>query len=232
MTPTSPDSFEKRGWFQRFGFFLGLAGVAVIVAVIFVGQSLFSKKAAPPHKAPEVTMVKIVSAPPPPPPPPPPPQKMLEEKMIEQAPVDDSESKPEQSAAPAVADVGTSIKGEGGSDAFGLSGSRKGGTLGGSGAARSAASRWGWYAGEVQSVVGDALRRHPRTRDANFRIEVRIWPDLTGRVTRAQLVRSTGDAAIDEAIRTEVLAGLQLKEAPPAGMPVPIVMRLTARRPN
>ena len=34
------------------------------------------------------------------------------------------------------------------------------------------------------------------------------------------------------AIKDEVLAGLQLREPPPEDMPVPIVMRLNARRPN
>ena len=152
--------------------------------------------------------------------------------MIEQAPIDDSEARPDEPAAPVSADLGTSIKGNGGSDAFGLTANKGGGRIGGGSAARSAASRWGWYAGQVQTTVGEALRRNARTRDASFRIEVRIWPDLTGRVTRAQLVRSTGDAKLDAAIRTEVLAGLQLKDPPPDGMPLPIIMRLTARRPD
>ena len=231
-TQPRDDAHSERGFFQRFGFAIGIVAVLAIVGLIFAGQSLFAKKTPPPRKTAEVTMVKIVSTPPPPPPPPPQPQKMPEEKMIEQAPVDDSAAKPDDAPAPAAADVGTSIKGDGGNDGFGLTANRGGGTIGGTGAARTAASRWGWYAGDVQSVVSEALRRHPRTRDADFRIEVRIWPDLTGRVTRAQLVRSTGDAKVDEVIRSEILAGLQLKDPPPAGMPLPIVMRLTARRPK
>ena len=232
MAPlTVTDTAEERGFLQRFGFALGILGVLVVGVVIFVGQS-FGRSGPPRHKLPEVEMVKIVSTPPPAPPPPPPPPKLVEDKMVEQAPVDDSEAKPEENAAPPAADLGTGIKGTGGPDAFGLSGNRNGGAIGGTGAARAAASRWGWYAGEVQAAVSEALRKHPRTRDASFRIEARIWPDLTGRVTRAQLVRSTGDAKVDETIRHEVLVGLQLKDAPPDGMPLPIVMRLTARRPN
>ena len=52
------------------------------------------------------------------------------------------------------------------------------------------------------------------------------------RVTRASLVSSTGDPAVDAAIKADVLTGLQLDAPPPEGMPLPIVMRLTARRPN
>ena len=230
MAPvTLNDTAEQRGFFQRFGFLLGILGVLVVGAVIFVGQS-FARSGPPARKMPEVVMVRIVSTPPPPPPPPPPQQKLAEDKMVEQAPVDDSEAKPEENSAPPAADLGTSIKG-GAPDGFGLTGNRNGGVLGDSGA-RSGGSRWGWYASEVQATVSDELRRNPRTRDAAFRIEVRVWPDLTGRLTRVALANSTGDAAVDTAIKTEVLAGLQLKGPPPPGMPLPIVLRLTARRPN
>ena len=151
--------------------------------------------------------------------------------MVEQMPVDANEEKPDDTAPAPVADLGTSITGPGGSDAFGLSGNRGGGGLG-TGGSRSSGSRWGWYAAQVQTTIGDALRKNSRTREASFRIEVRVWPDLTGRIARAQVVGTTGEAAVDAAIKAEVLTGLQLKEPPPADMPLPIVMRLTARRPN
>jgi len=61
---------------------------------------------------------------------------------------------------------------------------------------------------------------------------VRIWPDNTGRITRATLASSTGDAALDAALRDDVLSGLQLSEPPPADMPLPIVMQLTAKKPS
>ena len=231
MPPPDESNYEeKRSVFQRFGFALGIVAVLLVVAVIFVGQS-FSGKKKPPHKVPEVTMVKIISTPPPPPPPPPPQPKIAEEKMVEQVQVDDAEAKPEENAALPGSDLGTSITGNGGPDAFGLTGSRGNGSLGGGGA-RGSGSRWGWYAGQVQATIAEALRKNSRTREANFRVEVRIWPDLTGRITRAQLVGSTGDSGIDAAIKADVLAGLQLKEPPPAGMPLPIVMRLRANRPN
>jgi periplasmic protein TonB len=37
---------------------------------------------------------------------------------------------------------------------------------------------------------------------------------------------------MDEAIKTEVLTGLQLQQPPPPDMPMPMLLRLTARRPN
>ena len=221
---------EERSWVQRFGFVLGLGAVGVVVGVIFLGKSL-AKGSAAPSKMPEVTMVKILAAPPPPPPPPPPQPKLVEEKMVEQIPVEANEAKPEESTPAPAADLGTSITGPGGADGFGLGSNRGAGVLGGS-TTRGSGSKWGWYAAQVQTTISDALRKNARTREASFRLEVRVWPDLTGRIGRAQIVGSSGDAAVDAAIKSDVLTGLQLSEPPPAGMPLPIVLRLTARRTN
>jgi hypothetical protein len=50
-------------------------------------------------------------------------------------------------------------------------------------------------------------------------------------VTRVKLEGPTRDAAIDQAI-AETLTGLQLQEPPPKDMPMPIFMRIAARRPS
>ena len=223
------EAAEDRSFVKRFGLVLSLAAVGLVVAVIFLGKSLAKANSAP-SKMPEVTMVKILATPPPPPPPPAQP-KLVEEKMVEQMPVDANEAKPEESAPAPSADLGTSITGPGGADGFGLGGNRGTGALDGS-ATRGSGSKWGWYAAQVQVTISDALRKNVRTREASFRLEVRVWPDITGRIGRAQLVGSSGDAAVDAAIRSDVLTGLQLSEPPPFGMPLPIVLRLTARRTN
>ncbi len=220
---------EKRGFFQRYGFALGVLGIAAVVGIIFAGQSLGGHHKSS-HKAPEVTMVRINPQALPPPPPPPPPPQTIEQKMVEQAPVDDTEQKPDEQPAPAQADLGTGIQGNGPPDAFGLGGAG-GGRIGG-GKARSSGSRWGWYAAQVQRAIGDAVQRNAGTRNADFRVDVRIWPDITGRVTRAQLAGTTGDRAVDAALKNEVLVGLRLQEPPPRDLPLPIVLRVTARRPN
>jgi TonB family protein len=63
-------------------------------------------------------------------------------------------------------------------------------------------------------------------------VTVRVWVDSAGRVTRAILAGSSGRAELDSALKNEVLAGLQLQSPPPEGMPMPIVMRISAKRPN
>ena len=93
-------------------------------------------------------------------------------------------------------------------------------------------SKYGLYSGQVQSRVVDALRNHKKTRAAALDIKVRIWLDATGRVSRATISGTSGKADVDAAIRDEILTGLQLQNPPPEGMPMPIVMRISAARPN
>lgn len=148
--------------------------------------------------------------------------------MIEQEPLteDDLKQEPPPEQPP---DLGTGVVGNGPDDGFGLSKSGNG-MIGGGGGDSNPRSKWGWYAAEVNSTISDALRKNKRLRTSRMRVTVRVWPDNTGRITKAQLAESTGDSAMDQVITDEVLTGLQLKTPPPSGMPSPIVLRISARR--
>lgn len=233
---------ENPTFLQRHRFAVGfVAFIAVLGAAVAIGMQVLGNHGAP-AKANQVTMIKLLPPPPTPPPTPPPqvqPQPTVQQ-MIEQKQMMEPETKPEKehkrdeppkAHEKAPGPLGLNAKGEGKGDAFGLVGKPGGNGLFGNGDG-GGGSRWGWYAGEVQARVEDALQKNSRTRTAAIRLEVRIWPDTTGRIARAELVGSTGDAALDAAIKNQVLTGLQLQEPPPAGMPLPIVMRLTARRPQ
>lgn len=154
--------------------------------------------------------------------------------MMDQVPVSQPESKPEPKpeAPKAPGPIGTGIKGNGPPDGFGLGYGAGNGLIGGGSGRGVGGSRFGWYAGEVQTAIQQALQQNPKTRDAKGVITVRIWPDRMGRITRASLANSTGDPALDDAIKNQVLTGLTLQEPPPKDMPLPIVMRITAKRPN
>ena len=222
------DSFVSRNRMKLIVTGILLAGIGVY----------FMPKPKGSGPARKVEKMVVVQVPPPPPPkmlPPPPPKvQPPPEKMEKQAPV---EEKPKE-AAPKKADnppqtLATGIKGDGPGSGLSSSGNGLGGgnfiggPKGGGGG-----GKWDHYAGQVQSKISDALRRHPKTKSASIaRLEVRIWPDGTGRVTRAQLANSTGDSAMDSAIQDQVLTGLQLAEPPPAGMKMPIILRLSASRP-
>jgi len=193
----------------------------------------------PPRQVREITIVNII----PPPPPPPPPPQMPEQKMIEQPkmaepefkedkpiekPVDEPVKDAKNSDPPGPLALDAKPVGPG--DVFGLAGKPGGSPYGGAGGG--GGSRWGWYASIVQSQIESALRANPRTRNAVMQLQIRLWADGTGRVNRVQLVSSTGSSDLDATIRNDVLGSLMLREPPPRDMPMPMVTRVTARRPS
>jgi periplasmic protein TonB len=224
--PTTDDSFwedeEVKGWRKY--------RPMIIVAVLSVGgfiaaQRMLSKGAEGPVAQQEVQTFKILAAPPPPPPPPPPPEAPKETAMVKEIEEEPEDSDP----TPAIA---TALKGPAGGPNMGL----KTGSTGSSFAQRSAISaerlKWKNYSAQAANRIESALRMHPRTKTARLSMEVRVWPDSTGRITRVTLGGSTGDSALDAAIRDEVLTNLQLSQPPPEGMPTPIILRVTGKRPN
>ncbi len=216
-----------------------LPWVILVIALLVGGIWAVSRGGSGAPKAPvaEETMTITLPpppAPPPPPPPPPPPTEPPppeEEEMIAQEPVAEEEEQPEEPSAdpPPDLDLGPGSAG-GTGPAIGGGGGGKG-RLGGTGK-RGSSSKFGWYAAKVQSTIREALARNSSTRTATFSsLTVKVWADSSGRITRAQLVGSSGNPAVDQAIRNSVLNGLQLPQGPPADMPMPINLRISARKP-
>jgi periplasmic protein TonB len=227
--PTASRPTRERNSSLRYGTALvviaGLFGVAVF---FLVGHD----DMPPPRQVRELTVVNIV----PPPPPPPPPPPMPEQKMIEQPKMAEPELKEEKQVETPKDEPSKEAKTDlppekPGLDApVGPNGSfPKGGGGGGGGGG---GSRWGWYASIVQVQIEAALRANSRTRNATMQVQIRLWADASGRVNRIQLVSSTGDAELDAVIRNDVLGSLVLREPPPKDMPMPMVTRVTARRPS
>lgn len=156
--------------------------------------------------------------------------KMVEQEMPEDQPVEKPVDEPVKDAknqeppGPLALDA----KATGPGDLFNLGskvgGSPYGGRGGGGG------SRWGWYASIVQTQIEAALRANEKTRSAVTQVQVRLWADGNGRISRVELASSTGNAELDAAIRNEVLGRLTLREPPPNDMPMPMVTRVTMRR--
>lgn len=216
--------------------FIGVMLAVVLLGGIFSFLSTGGKNTRKAVKREEIITITPMPPPPPPPPPPPkveppPPEDQPEEEMIAQEPVAEDEPPPEDAPpeAPPSEDLGTGIAGNG--PDMGLTGKGSGGgnRIGGNGR-RGGGSKFGWYAAKVQASIADAMRKNPITRNATMSgLEVRIWPDSSGRITRAQLVGTSGNPAVDQAIKNQVLTGYQL-QAPPADMPTPIVLSLNARK--
>jgi TonB family protein len=82
----------------------------------------------------------------------------------------------------------------------------------------------------VQAQIQEAIGANPKLRTAALQVRARVWADATGRVTRVQIVTSSGDAELDAALNHEVLSTLTLREPPPRDMPMPIVMQIIERK--
>jgi periplasmic protein TonB len=217
-------------------------GLILVCLVVIAGGAAFlflrHDDLPPPRQVREITVVKILPPPPPPPPPPPmPEQKMIEQpKMAEQEfkedkPVERPKEKPMQDskADEPPGPLSLDAKAVGPGDLFNLGGKPGGSPYGGG---QSGGSRWGWYASIVQAQIESAFRANQKTRSASMRVEIRIWADSSGRVTRVQLSSSTGSPDLDATIRNDVLGHLTLREPPPKDMPMPMVTRVTERRPS
>ena len=114
----------------------------------------------------------------------------MKQEIIEDKPVETPKDEPPKDAKndePPPGPLALDAEGQGPGDGFDLGGKPGGkGFLGGGGGG--GGSRWGWYAGMVQSQIESALRANQKTRNAVMRVQVRLWSDGTGRVNRVQLV--------------------------------------------
>ncbi len=209
------------------------AGALLVVGAL--GYFLFGKS-EPRRASPSAPQVVKISVPPPPPPPPPPkPKTTPDAPPPPDAPqmVAETAAEPDPApAAPASADapLGTGIKGDG-PDSFGL-GTGGGGGGGGSRLASSGGgTRWAGYGSSVKTRVLDAIRADDRTRFADGQVELGLWLDAEGRVTRVAVRRSTAADTATQALRGDLLVGLRILP-PPSDMPQPIWLRTTLRAAN
>jgi len=223
---------------------LSLAAGAVVLGLVGLGIRWIvqSREAPPPRKVMQFTLVAVQPAPavkPPPPPPPVTPPKVEEPETtrVNLRPQDLLPPDEPRPAAPPAGPLALATEGEGPGDAFNLAGNPGGrsllggGGLGdGSGVGGGGGNPYGWYYAQVADELTEAFRNNKRVSTASARVELKLWADGSGRVSRVQLVRSTGDPSIDEAIQSVV--GLRLKQPPPPGSPMPMILRLTARRPQ
>jgi hypothetical protein len=210
-----------------------LVGAIAVLGFAAAGYLLLTLR--PPRQAaqpsPAVVMVKVQPVMPPPL-----PAIITQPKVTVMIPAPSSampsDKRPMRPAAPA---VGTALPSNGQSDGFDLSGTPGGigliGGGGGDGGGAGGNASWADYNSLLQVQITQALQHNPRTRDAIFEVTARIWIDGSGIVTRA-IVSTTGDAAMDAALKNEVLTGARYSAAPPAGMPMPVVLRITGERPS
>ncbi|MFO1318342.1 MAG: TonB C-terminal domain-containing protein [Burkholderiales bacterium] len=169
------------------------------------------------------------------PPPPPKPEEKPPEPEIrkEEVKLPDPDPAPKEAAdePPPAQDLGVDAQGGAGGDSFGLVG-RPGGrditTIGAAGDG-SGKSRFALFTQLIQAHLQEEFAKNKRLRDADYRVQVRVWFALDGRIDRFEIASSTGNAEIDESLRVALTAMPPLKETLPADMPQPVRLRVTAR---
>lgn len=227
------------------GHLFSVAVVLVLVSLAgYAVRWIASNRGAPaPRKVMQFTVVSVpppqVKPPPPPPPLTPPKVEEPEATRVNLKPQDLLPPDEPRPASPPAGPLALAAEGEGPGDAFNLAGNPggrgllSGGGLGdgsGDGLGGEGGSRFGWYYAQLATEIEDAFRKHKQLTSASARVELRVWVDPDGRISKVQLVRSTGDPKVDEAIQSVV--GLHLRQPPPRDIPMPMVARLTARRPQ
>src|SRR5262249_8377481 len=224
------------------------AGVVLLAAAAGAVRFVANNRAGPPppRKVMQFTMVNLRPPPPPPEPLKPPPEPKEEEPdqttRVNLKPTDFTQ--PDNSRpAPAAGGgrLALAAEGSGSGDAFNLSGNPGGkGLLSGGGLGDGSGdevgegdgqgNRDGWDYARIAGELDTAFRKLKVLTAAPVRVEIKLWAEAAGRISRIQLIRSTGDPRVDEAIQTVV--GTRLSEPPPAGIAMPMIARLTARRPQ
>ena len=221
---------------------VGVVLVLLSLCTFAVRWIVRNRESPPPRKVMQFTVVTVQpqTKPPPPPPPPVTPPKVEEPETtrVNLKPQDLLPPDEPRPASPPAGPLALATEGEGPGDAFNLAGNPGGRGLlaggglgdGSGGPGGGGGNPYGSYYAQVADELGEALRRNGRVSRAAVRVEIRLWADPTGRVSKVQLLHSTGDPDVDQAIQSVV--GLRLRQPPPAGSPMPMVLRVTARRPT
>lgn len=190
---------------------LTLAGVAFY----FLHDTAGIRREAPPLPT------LIATLPPPPPPPPPKQQPEPEKKVIEQ-PKPMEQPKMTNSAPKAMTEAGPA---QAGSDAFGIQAGSGDGNVG-SGSGIGEAS----YVHYLGSALQQTVQNDERVNHLVFEADMAVWVNPNGKVTRASVLKSTGDTKVDQ----DLVAALQdmpaLDEPPPSTLQFPQRVRIEGRR--
>lgn len=181
-----------------------------------------------------VTPPPMLTLPPPPPPPPPPPEKppepeTPEDTVTEPEPLDEPIPAEEPTPTPDTADpVTMDADGQAGTDSFGIQAGSGGGSAGvGSGGAGNAT--YGRYLGYVMQ---QAIARDPRLRRLAFQLQVNVWMESDGRLSRVELLRGSGNDEADAAVLEALRQIGRVDQRPPATLDFPARVRVQGRRPG
>ena len=141
---------------------------------------------------------------------------------MEEQPKQVSQPKETNSAPKAITEAGPA---QAGSDAFGIQAGSGDGNVGSGGGFAD-----GNYTRYLGSALQQSVQNNDRVNHLIFTADMAVWIDPNGHVTRAKVLKSTGDAKIDD----DLVAALQempaLDEPPPSDLQFPQRVRIEGRR--
>jgi protein TonB len=215
---TSQFDEESDGWSSRLRSLAVPGGILLVIAgtvLYFLHDTAGIRREAPPLPT------LIATLPPPPPPPPPKQQPEPEKKVVEQQkPVEqpkaaDNSPKPVTINGPAQA----------GSDAFNVGAGSGGGDVGsGSGIGEASYTRY------LGTALQQSIQNDDRVNHLVFTADMEVWVDPDGRITRAAVLKTSGDQNIDQNLLAVLESMPALDEPPPATLPFPQRVRIEGRR--
>jgi outer membrane biosynthesis protein TonB len=206
---------------------IGLGALLVLALMGYGVYKLVTGKTATTHKAPKISLIPTT-----PPPPPPPPQKPPKpEPPKEQKEVKVDQLAPPKEAVPAPPSQELKMDGPAGDGPSAFSSgkitSENLSNLGTGGPGTPAAVKGLFdpvknYATLSKGEMKRHLLRNKDLRQRRYRVEMHLWVGRDGKVTRYELIGSTGDTEIDEVIRQTLAGFTGFTQAPPEGVPPPL----------
>ncbi|WP_029146920.1 TonB C-terminal domain-containing protein [Methylophilus sp. 5] len=223
MAEETPVS-ATRLWTTRIA--IALLVLAVLAGIGYGIKKMFSGGAT--HKK-QITTVKLLPDTPPPPPPPPPKEQPKETPKEQPKEIKAPEPKPaETPPAENLKMEGAAGDGPSPFQAGAVNNEYKGGavaTIGSDGGVK-----FRWYAGLVKSQIERAIERDKKLTQGQYKIVVSVWLKPNGQFERLSVEQSDTTPEIEQGIREALNDLPAMQEAPPESMPMPIRLRITAKK--
>lgn len=217
---------------KRQNLLIGLGICLVLAILVLGGYYLLSGKSGGVKKPPKISLIPTT----PPPPPPPPKEEKKPEPPKEQKEVKEVPQAPPKEAPPAPATPDLKMDGPAGDGPSAFSSgkitsedlSKFGTGGGGDGGGKGLFNPFTNYATMIKGELQRYLSKNKDLRQKAYKVEVHVWVAADGRLTRHDLIGSTGDSDMDEAIRQALAQMGTFTGGPPADMPMPVRLRLKA----
>jgi outer membrane biosynthesis protein TonB len=214
-----------RVWITRIALLL-------LILAILAGIGYGIKKllgGGPTHKK-QITTVKLLPDTPPPPPPPPPkePPKETPKEQPKEAPKEPEPKPAETPPAETLKMEGAAGDGPSPFQSGTVNNEYKGGavaTIGSDGGVK-----YRWYAGLVKSQIERAIERDKKLTQGQYKIVVSVWLKPNGQFERLSVEQSDTTPEIEQGIREALNDLPAMQENPPENMPMPIRLRISAKK--